>query len=206
MADNILVTPGSGATIAADDIGGVLYQRVKLTLGADGSATDIGLGQQAMAASVPVVIASDQSVIPINDNGGSLTVDGSVGLNAGTNVIGYVRILRQYSDNTTLVPSATVTVNGNSSDLSVALYNSITCFLDVTAYSGTNPTLDVYAKSKDPISANYITIGQYPQVTGIGTWQLAIDGSVLGSDIRFEWVLGGTDPSFTFSIGIVLKG
>jgi hypothetical protein len=36
MADNVGITPGSGATAAADDIGGVLHQRVKLTLGADG--------------------------------------------------------------------------------------------------------------------------------------------------------------------------
>ncbi len=41
MADNIGYTPGSGATIAADDVGGVLYQRVKLTAGAENSATDI---------------------------------------------------------------------------------------------------------------------------------------------------------------------
>ena len=40
MADNVAFTPGSGATGAADDIGGVLYPRVKLGLGADGSATD----------------------------------------------------------------------------------------------------------------------------------------------------------------------
>lgn len=40
MADNVGYTPGSGATIAADDIGGVLYQRVKLAIGADGSAAD----------------------------------------------------------------------------------------------------------------------------------------------------------------------
>lgn len=32
-------------------------------------------GQAVMSASVPVVIASNQSVLPINDNGGSLTVD-----------------------------------------------------------------------------------------------------------------------------------
>lgn len=36
------------------------------------------LGQKAMAASLPVVLASDQSSIPVTDNGGSLTVDGSV--------------------------------------------------------------------------------------------------------------------------------
>jgi uncharacterized protein involved in response to NO len=41
MADNIGYTPGSGANIAADDIGGVLYQRVKLTAGEDGAATDV---------------------------------------------------------------------------------------------------------------------------------------------------------------------
>jgi len=33
------------------------------------------LGQKAMAASTPVVLASDQTVIPVSDNGGSITVD-----------------------------------------------------------------------------------------------------------------------------------
>ena len=41
MADNVGYTPGVGATIAADDISGVLYQRVKIGVGADGSATDV---------------------------------------------------------------------------------------------------------------------------------------------------------------------
>ena len=41
MADNVAITPGSGATVAADDIGSVLYQRVKVVHGADGSATDV---------------------------------------------------------------------------------------------------------------------------------------------------------------------
>ena len=36
MADNIPVTPGSGVTVAGDDIGGVLHQRIKLVLGIDG--------------------------------------------------------------------------------------------------------------------------------------------------------------------------
>jgi hypothetical protein len=41
MADNVGYTPGSGATVAADDIGGVLHQRIKIGVGADGSATDV---------------------------------------------------------------------------------------------------------------------------------------------------------------------
>lgn len=39
MADNFVFTPGSGANGASDDIGGVHYQRIKQTLGADGVAT-----------------------------------------------------------------------------------------------------------------------------------------------------------------------
>jgi len=38
MADNVGYTPGVGATIAADDIGGILYQKVKMIHGADGIA------------------------------------------------------------------------------------------------------------------------------------------------------------------------
>lgn len=41
MADNVGYTPGSGATVAADDIGGVLHQRIKIGVGEDGSATDV---------------------------------------------------------------------------------------------------------------------------------------------------------------------
>jgi hypothetical protein len=44
MADNVAITAGSGTTIAADDISGVLHQRVKLSLGADGSAADAPVG------------------------------------------------------------------------------------------------------------------------------------------------------------------
>lgn len=41
MADNVGYTPGSGAVIAADDVGGVLWQRIKVGVGADNSATDV---------------------------------------------------------------------------------------------------------------------------------------------------------------------
>jgi hypothetical protein len=38
MADNVDITPGAGATVATDEIGGRHFQRVKLTDGAEGSA------------------------------------------------------------------------------------------------------------------------------------------------------------------------
>jgi hypothetical protein len=41
MADNVGYTPGSGAVVAADDVGGVLYQRVKPAFGPDNTAVDV---------------------------------------------------------------------------------------------------------------------------------------------------------------------
>jgi hypothetical protein len=44
MPDNVGYTPGSGALIAADDIGGNLHQRIKVVVGADGvSDGDVSL-------------------------------------------------------------------------------------------------------------------------------------------------------------------
>jgi len=56
MADNVGYTPGTGATIAADDISSVLYQRVKISEGADGSATDVS-ATNPMPVSVPGAVS-----------------------------------------------------------------------------------------------------------------------------------------------------
>jgi hypothetical protein len=37
MPDNVDITPGTGATVATDEVGGRHYQRMKLTDGAEGS-------------------------------------------------------------------------------------------------------------------------------------------------------------------------
>jgi hypothetical protein len=58
MADNVAITAGTGTTIASDDIAGVQYQRVKATLGADGTAVDpiaISAALDSTGAGVPAV-------------------------------------------------------------------------------------------------------------------------------------------------------
>ena len=65
MADNVAITPGSGATVATDDVGGVQYQRVKLDLGGDGLSSPLLRGQQTKANSLPVTLASDQGALSI---------------------------------------------------------------------------------------------------------------------------------------------
>lgn len=65
MPDNTTLNAGSGGdTIASDDIGGVKHQRVKLSLGADGSATDALGGAGSVAAGVQrVTLASDDPAV-----------------------------------------------------------------------------------------------------------------------------------------------
>lgn len=54
MADNITLNSGTGGdTLAADDISGVKYQRVKPTFGEDGSATDVSNTTPLPTVSIP---------------------------------------------------------------------------------------------------------------------------------------------------------
>lgn len=105
----------------------------------------------------------------------------------------------------TLLASAARTASGNSADLTVHNSSKLAVYLDVTAASGTSPTLDVTVKAKDPVSGKYFTIGTFAQKTGVASEAIFIGG---GADVEFavrtyriEYVIAGTSPSFTFSVG-----
>lgn len=70
MADNVVIpATGSGdatPTVATDDVGGAHYQKIKVDGGGDGLSVPIVAGQQTMAASLPVVIASNQSAVAVS--------------------------------------------------------------------------------------------------------------------------------------------
>ena len=66
MADNILINTGTGPTIATDQVGTSHYQVIKIALGASDTASLLGIGQATMAGSLPVVVASNQSTLPVN--------------------------------------------------------------------------------------------------------------------------------------------
>lgn len=83
----VAVSEGSGKNIAVDTVDSKEFQIIKLALGADGALDNlVDAGQQLSAASLPVVIASDQSDVPI-------TLDGeAVVLGAGSAVVGIARL------------------------------------------------------------------------------------------------------------------
>jgi hypothetical protein len=111
MANNIPITPGSGAVVATDDVSGIEYQKIKLDVGAAGVSAPV---VQGGAAGIPVDILSGPgaqnfftvapkaattfpvsaaSALPVSDNGASFTVDAPVAtpvfvrLSDGTNPI-----------------------------------------------------------------------------------------------------------------------
>lgn len=101
--------------------------------------------------------------------------------------------------------SAARIVSANSADIIIQSGSKLAVYLDVTAASGTTPTLDITVKAKDPASGKYFLIGTFTQKTGVITDAIFIGG---GADTKFavrtfrvECVIAGTTPSFTFTVG-----
>lgn len=91
MADNVEITSGTGTTIAADEVtrNAVLekQQIIKVALGADGAHdTLVDSGQQTMANSVPVVVASDQTAIPVSLSSTPLPTGAATAANQSTQI------------------------------------------------------------------------------------------------------------------------
>jgi hypothetical protein len=62
MADNVGYTPGTGATVAADEISGVLHQRVKIGVGTDGVAVDVSEGNPMPVAAYGELIEAIEAL------------------------------------------------------------------------------------------------------------------------------------------------
>lgn len=77
--------------------------------------------------------------------------------------------------------------------------------VNVTAVSGTGPTLTVQFQQQD---ANGIwqTLAATSSITAVSTVALNLPEAsysfVGGGSYRVRWVIGGTSPSFTFQVGI----
>lgn len=99
----------------------------------------------------------------------------------------------------------TASGDSKSTPVKVTQFQEGEFFLDVTAASGTNPTLDVTIVTRDPISLKWFVIATFTQATGVTTERKVLTAN-LGAFIAAAWAIGGTDtPTFTFSLGAVFK-
>lgn len=129
------------------------------------------------------------------------------------------------STNTTVnvLASAAYTSTQTSEWYQVGTYAELVLSVDVTAISGTSPTLDVYLQTKLPDEVNPCDLAAMTQITsgtprrvlnfssGGNSEYLVTDGTMtagtiktasIGGYVRVKAVIGGTNPSFTMSIDL----
>lgn len=149
MADNTTLNTGSGGdVISTDDIAGVKVQRVKLQYGVDGSATDV----------------SDTNPLPIDDAGGSITVDGTVTANLSA------------TDNAVLdsIDSSTSGTNSNTSTM-VTLLEDIIVADDAAFAAGTDsgvPFMGYYNATPDSVNSGdvgVLSMTEYRELQVVGS-------------------------------------
>lgn len=96
----------------------------------------------------------------------------------------------------TLAASAARTANGTGSAIEAGDKAVVRLLLDVTARTGTTPTLDVTIQtSYDGIT--WRSAGTFTQATATGQQRGSFS---LDRFVRASWTVGGTTPNFTFSI------
>lgn len=99
--------------------------------------------------------------------------------------------------------STTVTATGNSSSLDSAGLGSGDFLINVTAISGTTPSIQIGIQVSDD-NSNWITVFLQKQITATGI--LTIPAIRLTTRYyRINWVVAGATPSVTFSVTTTLK-
>jgi hypothetical protein len=184
--------------------GGGTYYNVKVNpsgslITAIGDITGI-VGQNTMANSLPVVIASDQSAVPVSDNGGSITVDGTVAATqSGTwninNISGTITLPTGAATESTLAAKATEsTLSSLNSKVTACNTNSVTIGTQLPSGSNNIGDVDVLtlpnvtlASQANPFTtaipisdnAGSITVDGTVAATQSGTWNIAnVTGTV----------------------------
>jgi len=108
-----------------------------------------------------------------------------------------------YSEVITVLTPTTITEDWTSGNYDVSNFSKILVFLDVTALTGTGPSVTLNIEALDPASGEYAVVNSTDAITAVGLYTLKHD--VYEHTIRFRIVLGGTSPSATVSVGAVFK-
>jgi hypothetical protein len=97
----------------------------------------------------------------------------------------------------TLAASAARTATGTGSAVEMGDSGILRLTLDITAASGTTPTLDVAIQTSQDGSTGWTTVASFAQQTGVATVRKVFAG--FDRYARASWTIAGTTPSFTFS-------
>lgn len=111
-----------------------------------------------------------------------------------------------YGDPITLALSAARTTSGNAGAVPSGPYGTLRLTLDITAVSGTTPSMTVTIETSPDGTTNWTTIGTpFAAQTGVANIRKVVTGA--DRFVRASYTITGTTPSFTFSVtGVALGG
>lgn len=198
MADNVAITAGSGTTIAADDIGGVLHQRVKISQGADGAATDV-----SSAAPLNVTLANTgANATPVTVNGTvAATQSGTWNVNNVSGTVslptGAATAAKQPALGTAGTPSSDViTVQGVTSMTPLKVDGSAVTqpVSGTVAVSTINSVAPAFGSGVRGATVQRVTIATDDVVPASqsGTWILGANSGVDIGDVTINNASGGS--------------
>ncbi len=106
-----------------------------------------------------------------------------------------------------LVLPSTVNTAGGSEALAVGQLTQLAVDVNVTAASGTSPTLTLFLERQGADGVWY-AVWSPTAVTAAGVVSTSVGAGLATAALpvpvmRFRWALGGTTPSFTFSASII---
>jgi len=102
-----------------------------------------------------------------------------------------------------LASPAARTADGESTAFDVSRFAEGLLFIEVTAASGTNPTLDFDVECGPADGALGFIHTEPAQIAGAG--KALVKLANIGPWLRLSWDIGGTNPSFTFEAKLALK-
>ncbi len=153
MADNVTITEGSGTQIAADDVAGVKYQRVKVAIGEDGVANDL----------------SSSNPLPVTVSGSPTVTEESLGMiqAALQTLVGMLPITYSAS-----LPKASVVFSSDSTLPTLPTLANVTTVNSVTGVTGVTTVNTV---------SNITNFGGVPSSEAIYAMQQAAFNSFLNT-------------------------
>lgn len=119
------------------------------------------------------------------------------------------------TESVVLANELAVTVDGSGASKEIVSGEGA-FYLDVTAASGTAPTLDVDVEEQDLVSGKWFSVLSFAQASAVTQERLIspspanngapAPGGLPGRRYRVSWVVGGTTPSFDFRVGFAGPG
>lgn len=140
-------------------------------------------------------VTYDFSTLPCSQDMGirTVTINGSVAttLSSGT--------LTSQAVTTDIASAARTTTftSGNINPQQGAMSESFG--LNVTAVSGTNPTMDCVINESNDTAANYQTVYAFQRITATGQYWTPMR-RISGNRLQYVCTIAGTTPSFTFTL------